>query len=340
MLLTLTLLLACTKNGKVDTAVVAAAGCAGCSDEALQTVADVPLPGDSVRFDYQDLDAESGRLVIAHMNDDAVVVVDLNTREVLANVEGVPTARGVAVAPEADRYLVTSSPDQVVSIDAGSLTVVDTFTVGRSPDGLAWDPDHEVIGVSDQGAGALSLLAEAGAGENSEVSLGDATGNVRYDPSRGWFWITVEQRGADDQLIAVDPTSGAQEASFDLPGCDAAHGLLLHPDAASAFVACEDNDVLARVDLSTGELSTGETGRGPDVLSLDAGRGWLYVAAESGTLTVFDLNATGVSRLYRQSLDGSAHTVQVDPSTGLVYLPLEEGADGAPVLRIMQPVAR
>jgi hypothetical protein len=39
----------------------------------LVLVADVPLPGKANRFDYQDIDVAHGQLVIAHMNDAAVV---------------------------------------------------------------------------------------------------------------------------------------------------------------------------------------------------------------------------------------------------------------------------
>jgi hypothetical protein len=34
--------------------------------EILTKVADIPLPGPAVRFDYQSLDTQSGRLYIAH----------------------------------------------------------------------------------------------------------------------------------------------------------------------------------------------------------------------------------------------------------------------------------
>ena len=36
----------------------------------LKQVAEIPLPGPAVRFDYQNLDAKNGRLYIAHMNAD------------------------------------------------------------------------------------------------------------------------------------------------------------------------------------------------------------------------------------------------------------------------------
>ena len=44
----------------------------------LELVADVPLSGAAVRFDYQSLDVANNRLYIAHMNADQLVVFDLN----------------------------------------------------------------------------------------------------------------------------------------------------------------------------------------------------------------------------------------------------------------------
>ena len=44
--------------------------------QVLKQVAEIPLPGPAVRFDYQSLDAKHGRLYIAHMNADQIVVFD------------------------------------------------------------------------------------------------------------------------------------------------------------------------------------------------------------------------------------------------------------------------
>jgi len=66
----------------------------------LKQVADVPLPGPAVRFDYQSLDASHGRLYIAHMNADQLVVFDTKKREVVANLNGFPNVHGVWAVPE------------------------------------------------------------------------------------------------------------------------------------------------------------------------------------------------------------------------------------------------
>src|SRR4051794_32285418 len=55
----------------------------------LQLVADVPLPGLSVRFDYQDLDPAKGHLVIAHMDDASVVIVNTSDGSLVKILPGI-----------------------------------------------------------------------------------------------------------------------------------------------------------------------------------------------------------------------------------------------------------
>lgn len=323
----------------------ALAACAACSTSStsprfpLELVKEVELPGKAVRFDYQDVDVARQRLVIAHMNDASVVVVSLADGSTSKVVPNVPTARGVAVADSVGKIFVTSSPDQLVVLDAVSLDEVARVTTGKSPDGVAWDAKDGIVGVSAQGAGALTLLADASAGARTDVPVGDETGNVVFDAGRKTFWITAVRAGSPDALVAVDPVAATATTRIDLPGCEGAHGLRLHPDGATALVACEGNDKLLRVDLATDAhaIVTADTGAGPDVLAIDADLGLLYVAAESGDLTVFDIARSGLTRVDAEHPDDAAHSVAVDPATHRLFFPLVEGASGKPALRIMKP---
>ena len=69
----------------------------------LELVADVPMPGPAVRFDYQSMDAQHGRLYIAHMNADQLVVFDTAKRAVVANLDGFKRVHGVIAVPEIGR---------------------------------------------------------------------------------------------------------------------------------------------------------------------------------------------------------------------------------------------
>lgn len=241
------------------------------STERLVLVADVSLPGKAVRFDYQDVDSSAKRLFIAHMNDASVVVVSTVDGSLLKVIPGIPTPRGIVVAADAKRVFVTSSPSQLVIIDSESLNELAQVTTGHSPDGVAWDSLHRVVGVSDQGDGALSLIADSGTGARKHVALGRETGNVLFDPTRSTFWITVVEASGPDRLVSVDPLTAKEVARIPLPGCLGAHGLRLHPDSQSALVACEGNSKVARVTLD-GEraVTLARSGSNPDVLAVDA----------------------------------------------------------------------
>jgi DNA-binding beta-propeller fold protein YncE len=304
----------------------------------LQQVSDFDLPGRSTRFDYQDIDKKLGHLVLAHMNDGVVLFVDLKDGSVLSQVANVPTARGVVIADDVGLVFVTSSPNQVVVIDEVQMTELKRVTTGSAPDGIGWDPVDKVVGVSDQADGAIDLIPDSGNGQRVQIPLGSETGNVVYDAGRGFFWITVNTASPPDQLVAVDPRTQKVVTRIGVPGCDGAHGLRIHPDGKSALIACEGNDMLARVDLDGAHtVATAPSGAGPDVLSIDPGLGWLYVAAESGDLTVFDLNQPGVVLLGHDSPGANSHSVAVDPTTHHVFFPLMKGTNGTPVLRMMQP---
>jgi len=306
----------------------------------LVLVSDVGLPGAAFRFDYQEIDVANSHLVIAHLGDDSVVVVQLSDGSLVKLLPGIPAPRGVAVADDVGRIFVTSSGtlNQLVIIDSPSLTEIARVVTGNAPDGVAWDSVDKTVGVSDQGDGAISLIAGSGSGLRTQVPLGATVGNSVFDATRGKFWITVVNAAPPDQLVEVDPVAATVVTRIDLPGCSGAHGLRLHPDGKSALVACEGNSVLLRVDLATPtNIVTAAVGNTPDVLSIDPGHGWLYVAAESGNLTVFDLGKPGLVTIDSQHVDNTAHTVAVDPATHHVFFPLEAGPQGTPILRIMRP---
>ena len=78
--------------------VLAHAQPSGQVEKVLIKVADIPMPGPAVRFDYQSFDPASGRLYIAHMNADQLVVFDTTKRQVVANLDGFQRVHGVTVA--------------------------------------------------------------------------------------------------------------------------------------------------------------------------------------------------------------------------------------------------
>jgi hypothetical protein len=75
------------------------------------TVRDVPLPGDTSRFDYVTLEPSSHRLFIAHLGAGTVPVYDIGTGAIVGEVQNVPGVHGMLAGPELGRvYAVQRAP--------------------------------------------------------------------------------------------------------------------------------------------------------------------------------------------------------------------------------------
>jgi DNA-binding beta-propeller fold protein YncE len=301
--------------------------------EVLQLVADVPLPGPAVRFDYQSLNPSDGRLYIAHMNADQLVVFDTRKREVLASLNGFHRVHGVLVVPELNRIFASvTGGHQVAVVDQTSLKTLATVGEIKYPDGLAFAPTVQRIFVSDERGNADAVIDAATNTLVTSIPLGGGAGNTVYDSVADRIYVAVHGK---NELVTIDPLRARITARMPLPWLDDPHGIALDVENRLAFVASEANSKLVVVDLKS--MQSGppfSVGRDPDVLAFDNGTKRLYVAAESGQIKIFQEANRTLEQVGELHLP-HGHTVAVDSKTHLVYFPLED-FDGKPVLRIMK----
>ena len=302
--------------------------------KVLATVADVPMPGPAVRFDYQSFDPSSGRLYIAHMNADQLVVFDVRDRKVTANLDGFKRVHGVCVAPEVHRLFASATGNhRVISVDTQTLKIVGSAGPIVYPDGLAFAPKQNKVFVSDEHGGVDAVIDAPSNMLIDKIALGGGAGNTVHDPVSGHILVAVH---GVNLLVAIDPQANKVLGRYALPGIQNPHGIALDTADHMAFVAGEENHSLALVSLDTMKvLSTHEVGDDPDVVAFDPGLKRLYVSAESGTVTIFQYRHEKLILLGSLSMP-HAHTVAVDPETHFVYFPLEN-VNGHPILRIMRP---
>jgi DNA-binding beta-propeller fold protein YncE len=303
----------------------------------LRLVADVPMPGAAVRFDYQSFDPTSDRLYIAHMNADQLVVFDTASRTVVANLDGFKRVHGVIAVPEIDRVYASATGDrQVVAVDAKSLAILARVGPVTYPDGLAYAPEAGRVFVSDEHGNADAVVDARSNSLVTSIALGGGAGNTVYDPGSKTILVAVHET---NELVSIDPIAAKIVAQYPVPGVREPHGVCLDSAHRMAFVAGQANHTLGVFDLTSKKiLETHSVGEDPDVLAFDPELGLLYVSAESGTVSVF--REWGRKLVSEGKLTmPHAHTVCVDPKTHLVYFPLEN-VSGHPILRIMEPARK
>ena len=316
--------------GCVTTAILAESA----NSAPLKRVADVPLPGPAVRFDYQSLDASHNRLYIAHMNADQLVVFDTKERKVVANLDGFPSVHGVWAVPELDRvYASATGEHKVAIVEMPTLKIIAKTGPVKYPDGIAYAPGVKRVFVSDEHGNADAVIDATTNSLIATIPLGGGAGNTVYDPGSGRILVAVHER---NELVAIDPAGAKIIARYPVAGIESPHGIALDLSGKLAFVAGEENNKLAVVDLTNMQvMATYPVGKDPDVLAFDTGLQRLYVSAESGNVTVFGENGKVLTPFGSLSMP-HAHTVCVDSDTHLVYFPLEN-IDGHPILRVMEP---
>jgi DNA-binding beta-propeller fold protein YncE len=178
---------------------VAARSSSAVSDDTkgapLTKVADVPLPGRAVRFDYQSLDPSQARLYIAHMNADQLVVFDTKKREVVANLDGFSRVHGVWAVPELGRvYASVTGEHKVAAVDMKTLQTLPRVGPINYPDGIAYAPGPQRIFVSDEHGDVDAVIDTKTNSLVASIPLGGGAGNTAYDSGSGHIWLPFTRR--------------------------------------------------------------------------------------------------------------------------------------------------
>jgi DNA-binding beta-propeller fold protein YncE len=323
-----------TSSSMTPAAWVAPAPPAAAPHGPLRVVADVPLPGPASRFDYQSVDPAARRLYVNHMNAGRVVVFDLDSSRVIAEVPGVDRATGVWAVPAHHAvYVSAAGRHEVVAVDDRTLRITARVVGIHFPDGIAYAPAEHKVFVSDESGEADVVIDARTNTKRSTIALGGEAGNTHYDSVSHCVLVAVQTR---NRLVAIDPATERVVARYDLPGSDHPHGFAVDEPGRLAFVAGEGSATLQVVDLRTMRvLSTHRVGDDPDVLAWDPEWRRLYVASESGVVSTFEADGAELRPLGELRAP-HAHTVSVDPRTHRVYLPLQD-VGGRPVLRVLVP---
>lgn len=301
----------------------------------LSLVADLPLPGNPSRFDYQWIDAAQRRLYIAHLGDSSLLVFDLDGQRVIHEVPHLPSIHGVVAAPAQHLVLATATAEKTLAlIDDRTFQVTSRVPAGEYPNGLAFDPASDKVFVSNNQGRGVAVVDVKTARALPGIDIGGGAGNTQWDAGSGHVLAAVH---GSSFLADIDPAASRVAGRIALHDATTCHGLLVASTLQLAFAACRGAaPVLVVVDLrARRQTKTLPLPAGVDVLAFDPGLQRLYAASETGMVAVFAVAADhSISEMGRGLLGPNAHTVAVDPATHRVYFPLEN-VRGRPVLRVM-----
>jgi DNA-binding beta-propeller fold protein YncE len=231
-------------------------------------------------------------------------------------------------------YATATGDNELVTVDAARNRIVMRAPTGDFPDGVAYDPDHALLFVSDKNAGSITVVSADTGRVTDTIKVAGETGNVAYDPAARLVYAAAR---TPDSLVAIDPATAKLTNRIRLSGCEGAHGISIDAATERVFIACERNALLVTVDLTRStQTADASVGRGPDVLAYDQSLRRLYVASESGVVSVFAAASPAPRKLGQGHVADAAHSIAVDQASHRVFLP-PANIEGRPVLRVMRP---
>jgi len=149
--------------------------------------------------------------------------------------------------------------------------------------------------------------------------------------------MVVAVQGRND-LAVIDPANFTVTQRIPTPGCDHPHGQALDDTNQIMFVGCEANATMVTLDLTSRTvIDHHKVGETPDVLAYDPGAKRVYVAAESGWLSIFDHDHGHLTVQGSVHLADGAHSLSLDPTTHHSFIPVPKGDNGSPDLLELEP---
>jgi DNA-binding beta-propeller fold protein YncE len=276
-------------------------------------------------FDHAAVHEPTGRIYVAHTANDAVDVIDIETRKLVGSIGGLPAVAGALVA----------EPDLVFTSNRGENTVgffravdaprVEKMPVGVRPNGLAHDGRRGRLLAAHVGDPAIpgsctvSVVDVEGRKRVADIPVAGRTRWTVYDPVADVFHVNIADPPQIVAVAAGDPVGIRRVVTIPHAG---PHGLDIDVERRRLFCAC-DAGVLLEVDADRGEvLATERIAGAPDVVFFNKALRRLYVAiGDPGVIEVFD-----TAPLRRHEIvvtEAGAHTLSFDARRDIVcaFLP-------------------
>ncbi|HEY0564479.1 MAG TPA: hypothetical protein VGC88_02790 [Terriglobales bacterium] len=298
-------------------------------DMRLRQIAVLLMPGQP-GFDSAALG--SGKLVISHPGAQTVDIFDPLKRRVVAHVEGIQDAHGIAANDNVKTvYIAQGAKKQIAVISTADWKTTRSIDLPFEPGDLIYVAKDNALFVSAQRGSQLAYVPLE-AGQPTVIELPGVSGGLAYDPQANRLYASISNLGE----VAVIDNAGAKSAVSARWKLNASQptGLAVAPSEGLLLVAVRF--AVIALDLQSGqENSRVPTAGGTDTLILDPPHRQAYAGSSDGTVTTIALANTGISKTDEIKTDVRGHSIAFDPTRRLIYLP--GGREGRSKIAILKP---
>jgi DNA-binding beta-propeller fold protein YncE len=267
-------------------------------------------------WDYVVPDAPNHRVFIGRQN--RVMVVDMNSGRLIAEVTGINGAHGTAVAPATGHGFATSGNDSsIVMFDLKTYKTLARIRAAEDADAIIFDPTSKRI-FSFNGDANSSTVVDARMGTLvTNIPLG---GKPEYGQSarNGKVYANLVD---SSQIVEIDSRTLTVTRRWSTAPCKNPVSMAIDTRHQRLFSGCRSG-VMAISDYKNGTVvATVPIGRGVDGAGYDPVLRDAYASNADGTLTVIHQDTPDSYRVVQtvQTAQGGRN-MGLDPATHRIYV--------------------
>jgi len=294
---------------------VAAPSLAAQSSQSYEITHTYTVGGDG-GWDYVVPDAPNHRVFIGRQN--RVMVVDMNSGRLIAEVTGINGAHGTAVAPATGHGFATSGNDSsIVMFDLKTYKTLARIRAAEDADAIIFDPTSKRI-FSFNGDANSSTVVDAQMGTLvTNIPLG---GKPEYGQSarNGKIYANLVD---SSQVVEIDARTLTVTRRWSTAPCKNPVSMAIDTRHQRLFSGCRSG-VMAISDYKNGTtVATVPIGRGVDGAGYDPVLRDAYASNADGTLTVIHQDSPDSYRVVQtvQTAQGGRN-MGLDPATHRIYV--------------------
>lgn len=201
--------------------------------------------------------------------EDAVKVVDLQSKAIIATIPVGKMPHGLRMSPDEQRIYVSDMDENAVSfIDVAQRKEITRVPVGKTPVQVAVSPDGRTVYATLGGDNAVAVIDVASKKLVATIPVGPNPAQLYMAPDGNRVYVANQgtKTAPGHTVSVIDTSSRAVAATVEVP--IGAHGVVVTPDGSRIFVTNAFDAKLTEIDASTLGVRSIGVGEGPNGVTL------------------------------------------------------------------------
>jgi DNA-binding beta-propeller fold protein YncE len=287
----------------------------GHADEPYHFIKEIPIGGDG-GWDYLTVDPSAERLYVSHAT--KVVVVDLNTDQVVGEITNTIGVHGIAVASKLKRAFVSDGrANQVTIADADTLQTIATAAAGNNPDCIILGPKQKEVYAFNGRDHTATVIATDSGKVVATIPLGGKPEFAQTEPKANRVFDNLEDQS---EVAVIDAESHQVVTNWPIAPGESASGMAVDRKDHRLFLGC-DNQMMVMMDSASGKvLANVPIGTGVDANAFDPKTKLAFASCGDGTTTIAHEDGDTLTVVQTLKTERGARTMALDPTTHKIYL--------------------